>query len=162
MAASTRRRGSGVYRIGLTSTLETLAHSTPHLVLIGDTPESAFDVPACLSAHLSSILACATPTTTAIDATWSNATQGAAEDAGATYVDPMFGFARRRPAPGSRQLPHLPDTGTSPRHSRGARDSPGQRPAGVPARQRGGWVTRAFPKPLPASRPDRHGAGVGR
>jgi peptidoglycan/LPS O-acetylase OafA/YrhL len=89
----------GVYRIGLTSTLETLAHSTPHLVLIGDTPESAFDVPACLSAHLSSILACATPTTTAIDATWSNATQGAAEDAGATYVDPMFWVCSSSPCP---------------------------------------------------------------
>jgi peptidoglycan/LPS O-acetylase OafA/YrhL len=89
----------GVYGAGLVRTLETLWHSTPHLVLMGDIPRSDYDVPVCLSAHPNSILACATPVMKAISPAWHQATEKAAKDAGAAYVDPTFWVCSSSPCP---------------------------------------------------------------
>jgi peptidoglycan/LPS O-acetylase OafA/YrhL len=78
------------YGAGLTRTLNSLSYTTPHVVMLGNTPGSQFDVPVCLSAHTGSILACSTPVNKSFSPSWHDATQQAARDAGATYIDPTF------------------------------------------------------------------------
>jgi peptidoglycan/LPS O-acetylase OafA/YrhL len=87
------------YRTGLATTLESLLHATPHVVLLGDTPATQYDVPVCLSAHPGSILACSTPVDQALREPWREATAGAAQDAGVTYIDPTFWVCSSSPCP---------------------------------------------------------------
>jgi len=88
-----------VWRTGLASTLRRLSLSAAHVVMLGDTPWSDYDVPVCLSAHTNSILACSTPVTHAISPSWQKATEQAAKDAGATYVDPTLWVCSSSPCP---------------------------------------------------------------
>jgi peptidoglycan/LPS O-acetylase OafA/YrhL len=92
-------QSASVWGAGLAKTLERLAQSTDHVVVLGDTPKSDFDVPVCLSAHRDSILACATPLAHAVSANWQKATADAARSAGATYVDPSIWVCPSAPCP---------------------------------------------------------------
>lgn len=88
-----------VYQEGLSRMLERLSGLATNVVLVGDTPESQYDVPVCLSAHTNSILACATPPAHAISAAWVAATTAAAAEAGVDYVDPSFWICVSAPCP---------------------------------------------------------------
>lgn len=87
------------YEAGLARTLKTLSHSAGHVVMLGDTPASKYDVPSCISAHRTSILTCSTPVTMALRPAWKKATEQAASDADATYVDPTFWVCPSSPCP---------------------------------------------------------------
>ena len=95
----TDAEGPAVYTAGLARTLETLSQSAAHVVMLGNTPLSKFDVPVCLSAHANSILACSTPVAQAFSPTWHEATKQAAKNAGATYVDPTSWICSSSPCP---------------------------------------------------------------
>ena len=89
VAGNSDAEAMSAYRSGLTRTLERLAQLAGHVVLIGLTPTSTYDVPVCLSAH-NDMLACSTPVGLAFSETWDLATKGAAGDADVTYVDPTY------------------------------------------------------------------------
>jgi SGNH domain (fused to AT3 domains) len=91
--------GLPAYEAGLARTLETLSHSAGHVLMLGDTPEMEYDVPVCLSAHMSSIRACSTPVSMTFSPAWHKATQDAASQAGAAYVDTTFWVCSSSPCP---------------------------------------------------------------
>jgi hypothetical protein len=81
---------------------KTLARLTPvagHVVLIGDTPRSAFDVPVCLSDHPDDTLACATPFDRSVNLTWLAEERSAARRGGAGFVDPTPWVCPTGPCP---------------------------------------------------------------
>jgi peptidoglycan/LPS O-acetylase OafA/YrhL len=84
---------------GIAASLERLVGSADHVALIGDTPRSSTDPPACLSKHLDDVLACATPSKSAIDAKRIADDQTLAEAAGATFVDPTSWVCPTEPCP---------------------------------------------------------------
>ena len=83
----------------LERTLGQLVALAPHVVLIGDTPRSAVDPPVCLSAHLTNALACATPSSRALDPAYLAAEAAAASSAGATFLDPTPLVCPTEPCP---------------------------------------------------------------
>jgi len=87
------------FGLALTTTLETLSHSASHVVMMGDEPYSTFDVLPCISAHLTSILACSTPYSQAIRPSWRTAVKKAAQAAGTGYIDPTFWVCVSSPCP---------------------------------------------------------------
>jgi hypothetical protein len=84
---------------GIAASLARLEASADHVVLIGDTPRSSVDVPVCLSAHVDHVLACATPSRTAIDAKRTADDRALAAAAGATFVDPGPWVCPSEPCP---------------------------------------------------------------
>ena len=69
------------------------------VVVLGDTPRSAFDVPVCLSQHPDSIIACSTPFDQAVSPAWTAAAAAVAQQADATFVDPTAWVCPSRPCP---------------------------------------------------------------
>ncbi len=88
-----------VWQDGLTRTLRRLSTSARRVVMLGDTPNSQYWVPGCLSGNLHSILACATPVSYAVDSSWQTATAAAASAAGVSYVDPTVWVCSSSPCP---------------------------------------------------------------
>jgi hypothetical protein len=84
---------------GIAKSLARLVSTSDHVALIGDTPRSKVDPPVCLSKHLDDVLACATPSKSAIDAKRTAADQALAEAAGATFVDPTPWVCPSEPCP---------------------------------------------------------------
>jgi hypothetical protein len=84
---------------GLTKTMQTLAGSAAHVVLLGDTPRSVSDPPGCLSLHMGDSLACATPYDQAVDAGQVALETGVAGTTGAVFVDPTAWVCRTDPCP---------------------------------------------------------------
>ena len=76
-----------------------LIELAPHVVLICDTPRSGVDPPVCLSAHLGNVLACATPSASALDPVYLAAESAAASSAGATFLDPTSLVCPTEPFP---------------------------------------------------------------
>ncbi len=91
--------GEAALAAGLGRTLATLKPLAGSLAVIGATPEAPDDPPACLSAHPDSVLACATPVTTAVDAAWSAAEAAVVTAAGAEYIDPTPWVCPTGPCP---------------------------------------------------------------
>jgi peptidoglycan/LPS O-acetylase OafA/YrhL len=91
--------GLEIYEQGMETTLRAIAHVSGHVVMLGDTPISQYDPPVCVSAHPSSLLACSTPTGTAIRWPWHDAIQTAALTAGVAYVDPTYWVCSSSPCP---------------------------------------------------------------
>jgi hypothetical protein len=58
------------------------------VVVIGDTPRSAVDPPACLSGHAKDALACATEREVAVDEAWLGAEAETAAAEGVAFIDP--------------------------------------------------------------------------
>jgi peptidoglycan/LPS O-acetylase OafA/YrhL len=87
------------WQAGIAQTLERLTASADHVVVIADTPHSAFDVPDCVTAHLNDVLACATPYATAVDEAWVERQRQAAESGGADFIDPTAWVCPSRPCP---------------------------------------------------------------
>jgi peptidoglycan/LPS O-acetylase OafA/YrhL len=84
---------------GLTKTMQTLAASATHVVLLGDTPRSVGDPPGCLSQHMGNSLACATPYSQAVDLGQVTLETGVANTTGTTFVDPTSWVCRTDPCP---------------------------------------------------------------
>ena len=76
------------WREGMAKTLARLTPVAGHVVLIGDTPRSAYDVPVCLSGHLDNTLACATPFDRSVNLAWLGVEESAARRGSAGFVDP--------------------------------------------------------------------------
>jgi peptidoglycan/LPS O-acetylase OafA/YrhL len=89
----------GVYRNSMGTTLRTLASMATHVVMLGDTPISQFDVPVCVSAHTNSLLACSTPVDKAVNWPWHDAIKTTAQNAGVAYVDPTYWICSSSPCP---------------------------------------------------------------
>ena len=87
------------WRAGWAETYRRLTPATDHIVVIGDTPRSAFDVPVCLSSHPDSKLSCATPFERAVSLARLNAEQTAATKGGAGYIDPTRWVCPSDPCP---------------------------------------------------------------
>jgi peptidoglycan/LPS O-acetylase OafA/YrhL len=90
---------SDLWDAGIAASLGRLVGSADHVALIGDTPRSSTDPPACLSKHLDDVLACATPSKSAIDAKRIAADRALAAAAGATFVDPTSWVCPTEPCP---------------------------------------------------------------
>ena len=84
---------------GIAASLARLSGSADHIALIGDTPRSRVDPPACLSKHLDDALACATPSRDAIDPKRTADDRALAEAAGATFIDPTSWVCPTEPCP---------------------------------------------------------------
>jgi peptidoglycan/LPS O-acetylase OafA/YrhL len=85
---------------GLEHTMARIAAAGhPKIAVIGDSPRSAYDVPFCLSKHLDSILACATPYATAVAPRWLDAAASAAAAGRGTFIDPTAWICPSTPCP---------------------------------------------------------------
>jgi peptidoglycan/LPS O-acetylase OafA/YrhL len=87
------------WRAGMARTLERLTPVADHVVVIGDTPQSAFDLPTCVSAHPDDLRACATPVDKAVDARWTALERQAAALGRAKFVDPAPWVCPSSPCP---------------------------------------------------------------
>ena len=87
------------WRQGMAKTLARLTPVADQVVLIGDTPRSAFDVPVCLSDHPDDTLACATPFEKSVSLAWLAEEESAADHGGAGFVDPTPWVCPSGPCP---------------------------------------------------------------
>jgi hypothetical protein len=87
------------WRTGMASTLARLTPFADHVVIIGDTPHSMFDVPVCLSEHPGDTLACSTPFDRAVSLSWLGEEQAAAAHGGAGFVNPTQWVCPSSPCP---------------------------------------------------------------
>jgi hypothetical protein len=67
--------------------------------MMADTPLSLVDPPVCLSAHPTSVLACATPVKSAINAAWLAEEQHMASQEGVGFIDPTPWVCPSSPCP---------------------------------------------------------------
>jgi peptidoglycan/LPS O-acetylase OafA/YrhL len=88
-----------LWDVGIAASLRRLAQSASRVVLLGDTPRSRLDPPACLSKHLDDVLACTTPSSKAIDPARTSTDRSLASAAGATFVDPTPWVCPSEPCP---------------------------------------------------------------
>ena len=88
-----------VWTKGLTKTMQSLANSAAHVILLGDTPRSGVDPPACLSQHMDNSLDCATPHSDAGVLGQGALESGVADATGAAFVDPTAWVCRTDPCP---------------------------------------------------------------
>jgi hypothetical protein len=91
--------GAPIVADALDRTLWKLRPLARAVTVIGATPQAPGDPPSCLSAHPASVLACATPVATAIDAGWIEEEGSIAEGAGATFIDPTLWVCPTGPCP---------------------------------------------------------------
>ena len=87
------------WRAGMARTLARLTPIADHVVVIGDTPKSAFDLPSCVSAHQDNLLACATPFDRAVDTRWTELEREVADLGQADFVDPTSWVCPSSPCP---------------------------------------------------------------
>ncbi len=80
-------------------TLAKLATLATHVLMIGDTPRSNADPPACLSAHLDNATACAMPWSAVTMPGYTAREAAIAVSAGAIWVDPTAWICRTDPCP---------------------------------------------------------------
>jgi len=76
------------WRAGMADTLRRVGRSASQVVLLNDVPKHTQDPVACLLQHPDDVTACATPRDVAMRPGMVEAYRGAAQDAGATFVDP--------------------------------------------------------------------------
>jgi peptidoglycan/LPS O-acetylase OafA/YrhL len=72
---------------GMARTVAEVRATGAAAVVLGPTPKPPFDVPDCLSEHLSDATACATPTAAAVNGAGEAAERAATTRAGGTYLD---------------------------------------------------------------------------
>jgi peptidoglycan/LPS O-acetylase OafA/YrhL len=84
---------------GIKRTLDRLKGAAGEVIYIADTPVSRVDPPACLSQHPSSVLACATAVSQALDPAWTaeERRMAALEDVG--FIDPSMWVCPSGPCP---------------------------------------------------------------
>ena len=87
------------WRMGMARTLARLTPATDHVVVIGDTPLSIYDVPVCLSDHQDDTLACATSFARSVNPAWLAEEASAARRGGAGFVEPTAWVCPSVPCP---------------------------------------------------------------
>ncbi len=87
------------WRAGMRRTLDTLVAAAGTVIVLGDVPLAAQDPPPCLAAHPTSVLACATPFSVAVDTVWRAVEEGSAAASGAGFVDPTAWVCPTVPCP---------------------------------------------------------------
>jgi SGNH domain (fused to AT3 domains) len=73
---------------GMKRTLKQLLPAAHHVIYLADLPSTGVVPPVCLSAHMKSILACATPVDEAINYAWLNTEITTVASVGADFIDP--------------------------------------------------------------------------
>jgi hypothetical protein len=81
-------QATDAWNAGLVRTLKELRAGSSAVELISSTPRSRVVPPACLAAHMTNVLACATPRKQAIDDARIAADRAAATASGAAFLDP--------------------------------------------------------------------------
>jgi len=87
------------WEAGMQRTLARLIPAAGRVILIADTPLSRIDPPVCLSAHPTSVLACATPVKDAINAAWLQEEHSLADASGVGFIDPTPWVCPSTPCP---------------------------------------------------------------
>jgi peptidoglycan/LPS O-acetylase OafA/YrhL len=90
---------AGEWAEGTESSLRRLSEVAPSLVVVGDNPASTQDPPACLSAHLNDVSACATARSDAVLPERISAEVAAARSHDATFVDTTDWFCTPESCP---------------------------------------------------------------
>ena len=88
-----------LWNAAISRSLRRLEASADEVVLIGDTPRSKVDPPACLSRHLDDVLACATPSSKSLAVARTVADRTVAAAAGADFIDPSPWICPSEPCP---------------------------------------------------------------
>lgn len=81
---------TNAWLVGMKDTLDKLKVASQRVVLISDTPVSAFDPPICLLAHPTSVLNCSTSIAKAISLTWLAEEREVASEENVFWVDPTL------------------------------------------------------------------------
>jgi len=77
-----------IWRDGMTRTIKTIKKSTPHVIILSDTP-AAIDNPAqCMQSHVQSLMKCSHPTAEAISVTWLTEERNIAAQTGSIWINP--------------------------------------------------------------------------
>ncbi len=84
---------------GMKRTLKQLEPATGHVIYLADLPLARVVPAACISAHMKSILACATPIEQAINYPWLNTEITTAASVGADFIDPERWVCPTSPCP---------------------------------------------------------------
>lgn len=79
---------ANLWEAGMLRTVAILKSSGARVLLLSDTPLSIYDVPNCLSTHMSSILACATPADMAFSLDWLAREADVAVKAAIDWINP--------------------------------------------------------------------------
>ena len=87
------------WEAGMERTIDRLQPAAGRVILLADTPTSDVDPPTCLSAHPTSILACATPVAQAVDLPWLAAERDVVAATGAGFIDPTWWVCPTSPCP---------------------------------------------------------------
>lgn len=87
------------WQAGMKRTLDRLVPAASRVIVIADVPLSGQHPPACLSANPTSVLACATPFSVAVNEAWLATEQRAAEVSYAGFIDPTRWVCPSSPCP---------------------------------------------------------------
>lgn len=87
------------WRAGMQRTVGKLKLASPHVIYIGDAPQSLVDPPVCLSAHLKNALDCATPLARAIQSDWLAQETAMTIQEGISFIDPGLWICPTSPCP---------------------------------------------------------------
>ncbi len=90
---------TSAWEAGMQRTLARLIPAAGRVIMLADTPLSLVDPPVCLSAHPTSVLACATPVKSAINAAWLQEEQDLADAEGVGFIDPTPWVCPSSPCP---------------------------------------------------------------
>ncbi len=90
---------TSAWEAGMQRTLARLIPAAGRVIMLADTPLSLVDPPVCLSAHPTSVLACATPVKSAISAAWLQTEQDLAAREGVGFIDPTPWVCPSSPCP---------------------------------------------------------------
>ena len=98
-AAIPAREREDLWATGLARSIRAIEPLADHVVVIGDTPRPASDVPVCVSDHLDDALACATPVSKAIGRERIATERTVSAATGATFIDPTAWLCPTSPCP---------------------------------------------------------------
>jgi len=96
---ATAEQTSAGWESAVASMLRRVGAPSTRVALIGDTPQMGVDPPDCLSSHLDDALACAQPRGDAVPWERLAADRAAAEEAGASFIDPTPWVCPTEPCP---------------------------------------------------------------
>lgn len=88
-----------VWKAGMARTIDQIKALTRNVILMADTPLSAVDPPVCLSSHPTSVLACATSVSNAIDQSWLTQEKSVASTEKVGFIDGEWWVCPSAPCP---------------------------------------------------------------
>lgn len=90
---------AAAWRAGMQRTVDQLKLASPHVIYIGDAPQSLVDPPVCLSAHPQNALDCATPLAKAIATDWLAQETAMTIQEKIAFIDPGLWICPTSPCP---------------------------------------------------------------